>query len=252
MEINDKLDFQIIEFIRKFLVEGIIKYMILDDIMGQLELQLNSIFLRRGGAKLALIEYEIKIAYERCIKALSAYKDKYLNPNGQPVFSLYHSGCWSIFLYYLSNTLSDEKEEWAQKICYLNKILHSVDWYYKIGLPDHFMVTHPMGCALGRALYGDYLAIYQRVTIGANISLSDGELYYPKLGSGVTLFPDAKVLGNSTIGNNVILSVGSCVINENIPDNSIVFGCSPNLVIKEDASKVKTLLERNWRQYEKT
>lgn len=220
--------------------------MVLDDIIEQLEVQLNSIF-PRGGANLALIECEVKIAYERCIKALSASKGKYLNPNGQPVFSLYHSGCWSIFLYYLSNSLLNDKEEWAQKIFYLNKVLHSVDWYYEINLPDHFMVVHPMGSALGRASYGDYLLIYQGVTIGSNISLNDGELHYPILGKGIVLFPDAKIVGNSIIGNNVILSVGSCVINENIPDNSIVFGCSPNLVIKEDANKVKKLLERTWR-----
>lgn len=172
------------------------------------------------------------------MEALSASNDKYLNPEGKPHFSLYHSSCWTIFLYYLSNCLKDEGSS-AELIFYLNKILHSVDWYYEIDLPKHFMVTHPLGSVLGRAKYGDYLHIYQGVTIGGNISLTDGKLYYPVLGDRVTLFSNAKILGKCVIGNNVILSADSCVINEDIPDNSIVFGHSPDLIIKEDTKKLK-------------
>jgi len=40
------------------------------------------------------------------------------------------------------------------------------------------------------------------------------------------------VLGDSHIGNNVVISAETYIINENIPDNSIVFGKSPNLIIK--------------------
>lgn len=66
--------------------------------------------------------------------------------------------------------------------------MHSVDWYYEIELPDHFMVEHPVGSVLGRATYGDYMYIYQGVTIGGNISLNEGNVAYPVLGENVTFF----------------------------------------------------------------
>lgn len=116
----------------------------------------NSLFAG-GGQDFASIRTKIDMAYERCIEALSACIDKHLNPDGKPRFSLYNSDCWSIFLYYLSNCLKDEKDGSAEKIFYLNKVLHSVDWYYEIELPPHFIVAHPLGSVLGRATYGDYL-----------------------------------------------------------------------------------------------
>lgn len=181
------------------------------------------------------------------MQAISVMNDKYLNPDSEPIFSLYHSKCWALFLYYLSNSLKDINKNLAEQIFYLNKILHGVDWYYEIELPPHFNITHPMGSVLGRAVYGDYLHIYQGVTIGNNSFFSDGRLHYPIIGQRVTFFANATVLGESIIGDNVILSAGSRIINESIPDNSIVFGCSPNLTIKHEELKIDNYLRYIWR-----
>lgn len=72
------------------------------NILEQLGRQLNNFFI---DVDMSLIAEKISEAYERCMVALSASNNKYLNPNGVPKFSLEHSGCWSIFLYYLSNCL---------------------------------------------------------------------------------------------------------------------------------------------------
>lgn len=147
----------------------------------------------------------------------------------------------------MSNSLKDYPNE-AGKVYYLNKILHSIDWFYEINLPDHFMVEHPLGSVLGRAKYGDYLLIYQGVTIGGNISLSNTvEIAYPVIGECVTFLSNAKVLGNAHIGKNVIFAANSYVINEDIPDDSIVFGVSPNLTIKHEPEKIKTYIEGIWK-----
>lgn len=223
------------------------------NILEQLDRQLNNFFI---DVDISMIAEEIDAAYERCMVALSASNNKYLNPNGIPRFSLEHSGCWSIFLYYLSNCLKNiPGERGADKIYYLNKILHSVEWYSGIELPKHFVVEHPLGSVLGRADYGDYLAIYQGVTIGGNITFDDeninsnnGNIFYPVLGEHVLLFSNAKVLGNAHIGNDVIFSANSCVINEDIPDHSIVFGATPNLIIKHDVEKIEKYMRRIWRQ----
>ena len=44
---------------------------------------------------------------------------------------------------------------------------------------------------------------------------------------------NSKVFGNSYIGNNVIIGVDACIKDEDIPDNSLVFGQSPSLIIKK-------------------
>lgn len=210
-----------------------------------LETQLRNFFI---DVNMGVIERKIEVAWERCIEALSVSNNKYLNlvrMNHSKLLS--HSGCWSIFLYYLSNSLKSSPNE-ADKIYYLNKILHSIDWFYEINLPVHFMVEHPLGSVLGRAEYGDYLFIYQGVTIGGNISLNGiANITYPIIGDYVIFLSNAKVLGNVHVGNNVIFSASSYVINEDIPDNSIVFGMSPNLTIKREPEKIKEYIGRIWK-----
>lgn len=44
---------------------------------------------------------------------------------------------------------------------------------------------------------------------------------------------NSKILGKSKIGDNVIVSANTYIKDEDIPDNSLVFGQSPNLVIKK-------------------
>lgn len=214
-------------------------------IVTQLLLQLHNIF---SVVDQQCISQHSDKAYERCKESISALNNKYLKcDDGTPKFCMNHSGCWSVYLYYLSNTLWHSGETvCAEQIYYLNKIMHSVDWYCEIELPEHFMVEHPLGSVLGKAKYGDYLLIYQGVTVGGNIELHTGETVYPILGNNVLMYADSKILGNSHIGNNVILSANACVINQNIPDDSVVFGMSPHLVIKNMPREIEVSSAVNW------
>ena len=108
--------------------------------------------------------------------------------------------------------------------------MHANDWFYAIDLPNHFLCEHPLGSVLGRAKYGDYFFIYQGTTVGGNRSKKG--LCYPTIGDNVILFANSSILGDSKVGNNVIVSANTKVINDVVPDNCIVFGQSPHLVIK--------------------
>jgi serine O-acetyltransferase len=88
------------------------------------------------------------------------------------------------------------------------------------------MLDHPVGSVMGRAKYSDYFSFGQNCTVGNNHSI------YPVIGDHVKMCASSMILGNCTIGNNVIIGAGACVKDENIPDNSLVFGNSPNLIIK--------------------
>lgn len=56
---------------------------------------------------------------------------------------------------------------------------------------------------------------------------------YPIIGENVKMFSNSKIVGSSVIGNNVWLSANVYIKDTNIPDNSIVFGTTPNLIIKD-------------------
>lgn len=176
---------------------------------------------------------------ERLEKCFYVTNNKYYqDENGEPYFTPFHSGQFSIFLYYLANTIhrSGDNAHLATKLYYLNKILHSVDWYYEIELPEYWGVEHPVASVLGRAKYGKGFFFYQGCTVGGN----KGK--YPILGENVILYSNVTVLGDTTIGDNVVISTGTTIKDELIPSNCIVFGQSPNLIIKH---KSKTYMDKH-------
>lgn len=120
----------------------------------------------------------------------------------------------------------------ASKIYYLNKIMNCVDLFYEIELPEKFGAEHPVGSVMGRATYGNDFFFYQGCTVGITNNL-DGSYNYPIIGENVCMYPNSCILGKCKIGNNVNIGVGAIIKNEDIPDNSTVFGQSPNLIIKK-------------------
>jgi serine O-acetyltransferase len=121
-------------------------------------------------------------------------------------------------------------------------MLHGVDLYYEIGLPDIWGAERPLGSLMGRAEYSDYFFFYQGCTVGG----SGGK--YPSLGENVLMYSNCSILGDSRLGNNVILGAGTQIIDSDIPDNSLVFGRSPNLtVLRKDKSYMLEKTSGFWR-----
>lgn len=79
---------------------------------------------------------------------------------------------------------------------------------------------------LGRAKYSNYFFVYQRCSTGGK------DLIYPTIGEGVVMYGGSSIIGKCSIGNNVWLSAGALVMEQDIPGNSAVFGQSPHLTIK--------------------
>ncbi len=195
----------------------------------------------------AFIEKAAEVAFERVNENLQQSNIGRFKGEKGCIFSVYDTTIWGIFLYCLANTLGDMKRlDEANVIYYLNKVMHSVDWFYEIELPVHFMTEHPLGSVLGRAGYGDYLMVYQGVTVGGN--RKEEKIVYPKLGNNIVLYANSTVLGDTIIGNNVIVSAGTMLMNEVIPDNCIVFGRTPNITIKErNRTDIKQRTSHLWK-----
>lgn len=200
----------------------------------------------KGLSDITVIESAVEAAFEKMNDNICQSNVSRFKCNQEYVFSIYDTSQWSIFLYYLSNVLGETGFLYeASVVYYLNKVMHSVDWYYEIKLPTHFMVEHPVGSVLGRAEYGDYFMIYQGVTVGGNRRADKVE--YPKLGNNILLYANSSVLGNTIVGNNVIVSAGSILINETIPNNCIVFGRTPDIQIKEKSEEdIKERTKHIW------
>lgn len=205
-------------------------------ILKLLKAQLENSFL------LTVEEYlELEASFD---KAMDACEDNFLSNNlkyftrevdgkCEAYFNPYHSVEYMIFLYYLAHIifLQGSKTLVCDKLYYLNKMLNGVDLFYPIDLPKHFGAEHPLGSVMGRAKYGEYFYFYQNCTVGGVIK--EGREIYPVIGNNVELCSNSSVLGDCHIGNNVTIGAGALVKNQNVPDNSLVFGESPNIIIKE-------------------
>lgn len=181
----------------------------------------------------AVIENVFPEVLGRCTVCFRNVENKYFTRCGEAWFSPFHSGQWTIFLYFLANSISRKKGNeaadhklLADKIYYLNKIMNSVDIYHEVELPEVFFFEHPLATVLGRAVYADGFMAYQNCTVGGNRGC------YPTLGKNFRMMSGSKILGNCRVGDNVTLAAGTYVKDTDIPDGATVFGQSPDLIIK--------------------
>lgn len=168
--------------------------------------------------------------FDRCDRCFSMSANKYYCREEEAYFNPFHSGQYNVFLYYFSNTIYKKAKNQirlADKVYYLNKMLNSCDMFYAIELPECFYLDQPIGSVLGRATYGNYFHFTQSCTVGNNNGI------FPTFGKNVGMAANSMVFGDCNIGDNVIIGVGAIVKDEDIPANSVVFGQSPNLIIKE-------------------
>lgn len=199
----------------------------LSDIQDQLIRQLSS-FFKLQDSEIQVIKTKWEEVMSRCEYSFSKNSNKYYSLEGEPYFNPYQSAQYTIFLYYFSNTVSRETDcrLLADKLYYLNKIMNACDLYHEVELPKFFKLDHPVGSVMGRARYGEGFSFSQNCTVGNNKGI------YPVIGDNVRMCANSSIIGNCVIGNNVTIGANSGIKDEDIPDNSLVFGHSPNLIIK--------------------
>lgn len=115
-----------------------------------------------------------------------------------------------------------------EKLYLLNRMLNAIDLYYKIDMPDLFLIGHGLGSVFSHAKYSEYFVVYQNVTIG----MQDGK--YPEIGERVVIYPNCVVIGDCRIGNNSVIGSGTSLINKSIPDNCVAFEKDGKLTIREN------------------
>lgn len=163
---------------------------------------------------------------EFCFKHISL---PYFRKEKNVYFNHLNTDQYSMFLYLFSNIIWSEygDEILATKLMYLNKMLNGLNCMYDTKLPDIFCFIHIVGTVLGKANYGNYLAVYQGVTVGTH------ENETPVIGEYVSLLPHSAVIGKCKIGNRVSIGLGTKIYKTDIPDNHIA------VAGKEDQIQIK-------------
>ncbi|MGE8360524.1 hypothetical protein [Pseudomonas sp.] len=157
----------------------------------------------------------------RCINGVRVWQ--------QDSFDYLHSTQYTLFLYYLSNTIwrADGDLRVCAKLFYLNKTLNGIDMFYEIEMPEVFFIGHSVGIVLAKATYGEFLVLYQNSTVGKNHGVA------PVLGEGVILYPNTAIIGRCHVGAGSIISQGVSVINTDLPGGTCVYqGAEGRLVMK--------------------
>lgn len=188
---------------------------------------------------LASLVYKALGRTEYCFSKINI---KYFFDGNYVIFNHLNTDQYAVFLYYLSNMIwkIDKDTTLAGKVYYLNKALNCLDIFYEVELPDIFLLVHPVGTVLGRGKYKDYFVAYQRVTIGANTKQE-----YPEMGRGLVMYGGSALIGNCRLGDNCLVSVGTIVMDQDIPANMAIFGKFPDVSYKPTK---KSVIERYFRE----
>jgi serine O-acetyltransferase len=176
------------------------------------------------GAKSAIdLQPQVRAVLGRVEHCFSQINRKYYTLDNRVTFDHLNSDHMAAFLYFLGNTIWKSTGDTAlpTRLFYLNKAMHGLDLYFSVALPEVFLLVHPVGTVIGNATYGNYFAIYQNCTTGA-----DGGIY-PTFGEGTIMYSRTSVLGNSTIGDDVVFAANSFVVNSDVPSSSLVVGQFP-------------------------
>ena len=184
------------------------------DLLDYVTAQLAGFFPDRAGDPRPVLDKNLDEALarlRRCINGVTMWKAE--------EFDYLHSSQYTIFLYYLANTIwrNQDNERVCTKLFYLNKALNGIDCFYKIKMPDVWFIGHSVGIVFADANYGNYLAIYQNSTVGKNHGAA------PVLGDGVVLFPNSAIIGNCHIGPRTFLGQGQSLIDQDTPGDCTVF-----------------------------
>lgn len=182
----------------------------------------------------ACFEETISACEENFLHTNNKYYSREVAGKQEAYFNPFHSVQWMIFLYYLAHSIFKKGSLTmiCDKLYYLNKLMNGLDLFYAVEMPEHFGAEHPVGSVMGRANYGDNFFFYQGCTVGGTHQ-KDGTIAYPVIGHNVSMFANSGILGRCHIGTNVKIGAGTLVKNEDVPDDSLVFGQSPNLIIKK-------------------
>jgi len=121
---------------------------------------------------------------------------------------------------------------YARELTEAAKSLSGIDIHPGAEIGEHFFIDHGTGVVVGEtATVGDWVRIYQDVTLGAlHFEESEGEDHtlrkgykrHPDIGDNVVIGAGSKILGPITVGDHVSIGANSWVTDD-IPERTNVY-----------------------------
>ena len=151
----------------------------------------------------------------------------------------YHMGLHAVSLYRDSHELWEQgKFDKAREMSYKAHQMTGADIHPAAKIGEFFFIDHATGVVIGETtVIGDYVSIYQGVTLGG-VSSEKGKRH-PTIEDHVVIGANATVLGNITIGKGVRVGAGSVVLKD-VPADSTVVGV-PGKIVKMHGVKKEDL-----------
>jgi serine O-acetyltransferase len=173
---------------------------------------------------------EIRRTLKRDVEA--AYK-------GDPAAKSYceiirsYPGFDAILTHRVAHVLYEEEHfEYARELAEYSKVETGIDIHPGAEIGDYFFVDHGTGVVIGEtATVGDWVRIYQNVTLGAlHFEEEEGDEHmlakdykrHPDIGDHVVIGAGSNVLGPVSVGDHVSIGANSWVTDD-VPDNTSVF-----------------------------
>lgn len=194
-----------------------------NELLSYIEKQANHLFPDNTRFDGIDVKAAFSLAIERLENSMSVVTlPGYHNASGQTTFSHMHADQYAQLLYFFGNSLWNLSQNRlvCDKLLAMNRVLFSLFLSYKCRMPDHFVLGHPVGTILGNADYGDYLVVFQGVTV--NTEQDRNGKAAPHLGKGLFLGAHSKIIGKQTVGDRVSVGVGALLYNHDVPDDSVV------------------------------
>lgn len=158
----------------------------------------------------------------------------------QIIFS--YPGFYAVFVYRIAHELYNMKVPFIPRI--MTEHAHGktgIDINSGATIGKYFFMDHGTGIVIGETtVIGDYVKLYQGVTLGA-LSTRGGQHLagikrHPTIEDRVTIYSNATILGGETvIGKDSVIG-GGAFITSSIPEKTRVSVTPPDLSIKNDSS----------------
>lgn len=162
-----------------------------------------------------------------------------------------YPGLFAVYVYRTAHVLYEEKIPFIPRI--MSEYAHGrtgIDINPGARIGEYFFIDHGTGIVIGETTeIGDYVKLYQGVTLGA-LSTRNGQQLaglkrHPTIGDHVTIYSNSTVLGGDTvIGEHCIIG-GNTFITKSVPPYTKVSAKSPELIFKtpEERREKKDLWE---------
>ena len=124
----------------------------------------------------------------------------------------------------------------------MNEVMHSstgIDIHPGATIGERFFIDHGTGVVIGETtIIGNSVKLYQGVTLGALSipkkgcgQILEGAKRHPTIEDNVTIYANATILGDITIGRNSVIA-SNAWIRESIPPDSIVKTAMPEIRVR--------------------